>query len=446
MSIFSKSYDLRWIYWTDIDENLFKKLWEFFWYFLKWQNIAIGYDARLSSPSLKNSIIESLNKFWKNTIEIWLCSTDMLTFSTGYFDSIDWWIMITASHNPKEYNWLKVCLKNAFPVSFQNIEKQILKFFDNSPEPNWEKWTNSQKNITQERINHIISFVDKTKIKPLKIVVDWWNWSAGVFIETLLKNLNCEIVPLFLDPDWNFPNHEANPIKPENTKDLVQKVKQTWADLWVAFDWDADRMMICDENWDMLSWTITTAIIAENILQKRPWSKIIFNTVCGKIASETIKKNWWIPIRSKVWHAYIKEMMKNDPEIVFAGEHSAHYFFKNNRNADSASIALAIILEIISAKKTKVSDIRKYYDKYFSIHETNFKTNNSQKILQILKNTYWNWKISEEDWLLIEFDQRRFNVRSSSNEPLLRLNLEWNTQEIMLSKFQEIQKTIENNL
>jgi len=446
-SILQRSYDLRGIFPQEINEELFLKLWFFFWEFFDWNNIAIGYDARQSSPELKNAIIHWLQKSGKNIIDIWFCSTDMLTFSTGHFKDIDAWIMITASHNPKQYNGLKVCKKLAKPINIKEISPQIINFL-NKKNITWGNigwgWKIIKRDIKQERIKHILSFINPDSIKPLKIVVDGWNGSAWVFIEELLKQINCEIIPLFLEPDWIFPNHEANPLKPENTKDMIQKVKETKADLGVAFDGDADRMMICDENGEMLSWTIITALIAEHICKNNPKAKIISNTVCWRIIPETIKKYWWIHLRSKVWHTYIKTMMQKNQEILFAWEHSAHYFFKDNRNADSAAIALCIVLELFSTKRNKISEMKNNYDKYVSIHETNFQIKNPTPIYNKLKQQFPDWTISEEDGLLIQYPTRRFNIRASSNEPLIRLNLEADTKEILDKKLKTIKNIITN--
>jgi len=441
-------YDPRWTYPDQINERNYEKLGQFFWNYLEWRNIAIGYDARLSSQSLKSAFIEGIIQTGKNVIDLGLCSTDMLTFSTGKYSEIDWWVMITASHNPPQYNGLKVCKKYARPVNVKEISTEIISFLEDKSIliENKKIGTITEKNIINDRIAHILTFVDTKSIKPLKIVVDAWNWTAGIFVWKLLEKLNCEVIPMYFEPDGNFPNHEANPLKPENTEDLIQKVKETNADLWVAFDGDADRVMICDETWIMLSGSIITALISQNIIKKNPNCKIVYNTVCGRIVPDTIKQFGWIPVRSVVWHTYIKNMMNEDSQILFAGEHSAHYFFKDNRNADSGSIALVQILEIISSIWKKVSDIRKSYEKYVAITETNFQVDDPEKVYKVLKEYFAEkWVIDEKDWLLINFSDRRFNVRPSSNEPLLRLNLEAKTKEKLDKNFQEIKTIIEQN-
>jgi len=440
-----RSYDLRWIYPDQVNEDIYQKLGQFFAWYLEWKTIAVWHDARSSSPSLKEAMIKGLIVAGKNVVDIGLCSTDMSTFASGYYDDIDGCVMITASHNPPEYNGLKICKNKAMPVNIKKISKQIINFLES------EKIIKSnitgavtQRNIVDDRVKHILGFVESHNIKPLKIVIDAGNGTAGVFLTKLFEKLNCDIVPMYFEPK-GIPEHEANPMKAENVQDMINKVQEVGADLGVAFDGDADRVMICDETGTMLTGTIITAAIAEKIAKLNPGCKVMYNTVVGKVVHDTIKKHNCIPVRSKVGHVYIKEIMNKDSKILFAWEHSAHYFFRSNWNADSWIIALMIVLELFSSKREKVSEMRAYYDNYIAIPETNFTIHDPDPIYKQLKKEFASGTFDENDGLLIEFSDAWLNVRPSSNEPLLRLNLEAVDEAILERYFERVKTIIEQH-
>lgn len=439
LEILDKSYDIRWIYPNDLDEEFYFKLWYAFAVLNKEARVfAVGCDSRLSSELLKKSLISWIIWAWKNVIDIWLCSTDMIYFASMWY-WVDIAMMITASHNPKEYNWLKSCYKNAVPINMKEFWKEIKDYFlSSSFKLSESSWRYEKRDISDDFVEHIASFIDISKLKKFKIVADAGNWVAWIFMEKLASKLNFELIPMHFEPDGNFPNHHPSPIEMENVVDMIAKVKEIWADLWVAFDWDADRMYICDENWEIWSWSITTAMISKMMLSKSPWKKIIYNAVSSDIVKKTIEDNYWIPIREKVWHVYIKERMAKDEDIIFGGEHSGHYYFRKNANADSWVIAFAVVLALISSSSKKPSELRKEFEVFYSIEETNSKVSDVKSKINELKEIYSAWEIDELDWLTIRFSDYWFNVRPSSNEPLLRLNLEAVSKEIMEEKSKEI--------
>ncbi len=447
-SFLTRSYDIRGIYPIQINEELYYYIGQLLAQRFDAKIFSVWYDARPSSVSLKDAMIQGILDAGKNVIELWLCSTDMVTFSSGYYEEIEAGIMITASHNPKEYNGIKACLNNAVPINMQTFWTEILNYLRTDPDKvlATNKWQVTQRDIIQDRINHIRSFVSPDTIKKFNIVVDAGNGTAWVFIGRLLDTFWINYSPLYFEPDGTYPNHDANPLILENIQDMIDKVKETWADLGVAFDGDADRMVVCDEKGEVFTWSLTTAAIAKKMLEKHSWASIIYNTVCGRVAQETIKDNWWKAIRSLVGHAYIKEMMKKDPEVVFAWEHSGHYFFKDNWNADSGSIAFTILLEILSKFDGSISAFRQQYVKYLAIPETNFEVTSRDKISSIyqeLKKTYHDAEeIATDDGILVNYADWWFNVRPSSNEPLLRLNMEAVSQELLDQKFDELKKII----
>ena len=443
LNILDKSYDVRWIYPSEINEEFYYKIWRGFWELMTESSFAVWYDARLSSEFLKDALIKWILDSWKNVIDIGLCSTDMIYFSSGFYTDVEVGIMITASHNPKEYNWIKCCQKFAVPINMKDFWKKLRNHIENDKfNEISNSWTFIQRNITDDWVDHILSFIDTKNIKPLKVVADAWNWVAGVFMEKLAEKLWIELIPLFFEPDWRFPNHHPSPIEPENMEDLIRKVLETWSDLWVAFDGDADRMYICDEKWEVWSGTITSAMISKVMLQKNPNKKIVYNAVCGNIVPETIVNNSWIPLKEKVGHVYIKEKMNLDPEIIFWTEHSGHYYFRKNWNADSGVIAFVIILELLSLQSKKPSETKEEFEIYYSIDEKNSKVESVSKKLAELKEIYKDWEIDELDWLTIRFEDYWFNVRPSSNEPLLRLNIEAKNKEILYHKEKELLEII----
>lgn len=446
-NIINKSYDIRWIYPSEINEEYYYKLGFAFGVLQKnTKTFVVWCDSRLSSDSLKQAIISWLLDSWKYVIDAWLCSTDMIYFASWRYSEVDIWIMITASHNPKEYNWLKSCYKNAAPINMKIFWNEIINFLQNnsievkiiSQEELYKNAYYSKKDISDDFVDHVTSFIEKRNIKPLKIVADAGNWVAWVFTTKICDKLGIELIPMFFEPDGNFPNHHPSPIEPENVEMMIKKVIETNSDLWVAFDWDADRMYICDEKWEILSWTITTAMIAEMILKKNPWKKIIYNAVSWNIVPDIIKTNNWVWIRSKVGHVYIKELMNLDQDIVFWWEHSGHYYFRNNWNADSWIIAFVVALELISKSWKKPSEVREEFEKYFAIPETNSKVTSVPDKLAELKEVYKDWIQDEFDWLTVRFSDYWFNVRPSSNEPLLRLNVEANSKDLLKEKTQEL--------
>ncbi|MDD2565477.1 MAG: phosphomannomutase/phosphoglucomutase [Candidatus Gracilibacteria bacterium] len=447
LEVLDKSYDIRGIFPSEINEEFYYKLGFAFAVLQKGaMTFAVGCDSRLSSDTLKKSMIEGIIDAGKNVVDLGLCSTDMVYFASGEYEKIDIGMMITASHNPKEYNGLKSCLKNAVPINMMTFGKDIknfilkgdFKIFDS-------KGLYENKDISDDFVDHISTFVDSnSNFENYKVVADAGNGVAGVFMNKLSSKLKFDLIPLFFEPDGNFPNHHPSPIEPKNVIDLINKVQEEKADLGVAFDGDADRMYICDNEGMVWSGTITTAMIAKMMLAKNSGKKILYNAVCGNIVSDIINENNGIGLIEKVGHVYMKETMANDENIIFGGEHSGHYYFRNNWNADSGVIAFAVILELISKSGKQSSELRKEFEKYHSIDETNSKVISASDKLEQLKEIYKDGKQDEFDGLTVRFDNWWLNVRPSSNEPLLRLNVEANTEELLKEKSKEVLNFIRN--
>lgn len=436
MSIF-KAYDIRGIYPNELNEELAYKIGRAFVDFLSCKKVVVGYDIRESSPKIVDSIIKGITDQGADVIDIGLCTTPMCYYANGKLKS-DASIMITASHNPGEYNGFKLCREDAIPISgdtgIKAIEKLVLenKFKKVSKKG---KITKDNK-INESYIKHIQSYAKINK--KFKVVIDCAN-SMGVFEMNVLKPY-LEIIPLFTELDSSFPNHEANPLKIETLKDLQKEVKKKKADLGISFDGDADRVGFVDENGEIIPMDLVTALIAEDILSTKKCT-ILYDLRSSKVVQETIQKNKGIGVECRVGHAFIKKQMREE-KAFFAGELSGHYYFKDNYTAESSSLAAIYLLNLMSKTGKKPSELIKPLKKYYQSGEINSKVKDVKKILTLIEKKYSTGKISSLDGLKISFNTWWFSIRSSNTEPLLRLNVEADTNKLMEEKRDELLKLI----
>lgn len=442
MSIF-KAYDVRGIYPTELNEEIAYNVGKAFVSLIKPKNVVIGRDMRLSSDSLFNSLAKGITEMGADVIEIGLCSSDMVYFAVGHYE-YDAGIMITASHNPKEYNGLKFVKKGAVPVSSETGLKEIEKMAGkNDFKSAKNKGKIIKKDVMQDYIKNVLKFVDVKKIKPLKVVVDAGNGMAGKVMPEIAKHLPIKLIPLYFKLDGNFPNHVPNPVFEESAAELKKTIIREKADLGLAFDGDADRLGLIDEDEKFVSGSLTTAIVAKKMLSKNPGAKIIYSSTSSWIVAETIKKCKGTPIMSPVGHSFIKQWMR-DYNALFGGEGSGHYYYRDNSYADSAFITALIVMEMISEENEPLSEILKPYKKYFAIEETNFKVEDKEQKIKEIRQKYKSGKINDMDGIRVEFNDWWFSVRASGTEPLLRLNLEAKSKELMEEKAKELKKIIEN--
>ncbi len=447
ISIIGRSYDLRGIYPTEIDEEFYYLFGRSFGTWVRGKSIALWYDARNSSPSLQHAFGQWIMDSGKKLISLWLCSSDMTSFSTGYYNDIDAAVMITASHNPKDYNGMKASLKWWIPVNLKEIWPILIDWihqYNTSPIPPIQ-WEYEERQILDDWVNHILSFSHTKNFGKISLIADAWNGTAWVFMDALTKKAGWNLTPLFFDPDGNFPNHHPNPVLEENRKDCRKKIQETKSDIWLIFDGDADRVVILDENGDNISPSIICAIIAHKILVENPWAGICGNAVTSKIVQDITLENGGKYTRQKVWHVYIKEEMSKDSSILFAWEWSAHYFFQKNWNADSGIIAAIIFLDILSQSWKKTSELIEVYTRYKTLEETNFKVANPKWLIEKLAENFSELKQDRLDGLTVYYPYGWWNVRPSSNEPLLRLNLETETKEQFDILYEKLVNFIESN-
>ncbi len=428
-----KAYDIRGTYPDQLNHDSAYKIGKGFVSYLNCKNVAVGRDMRLSSPGLFESLVKGITESGADVIDIGLCSTDALYFTVGKF-AYEAGIMITASHNPKDYNGFKMCRQTAVPLSGQEGLEQIKeiilrgKFISSA-----DKGKLLPRDVIPEYVRHVLSFVDTEKIKPFKIVMDAGNGMAGHMIPEVFRDLKCQIVPMFFELDGSFPNHPASPIEPDNIAPLRKRVVKEKADLGVAFDGDADRMFVVDENGKVLGGDIVTALVAKSLLKKEKGASILYNLICSRTVPETISKLGGRPVRTRVGHALIKPLMKKH-NAVFGGEHSGHFYFRENYFADSAFIALLVCLELFSAEDKPVSELVAAIDPYFRSGEINNRVTDIPKKIEALEKAFSDGKIDYLDGITVEYPDWWFNVRPSNTEPLLRLNLEANSPQLLKSK------------
>ena len=434
-----KSYDIRGVYPSELSDDVAYAIGRCFVSLLapdraarkERLNIAVGRDMRPSGGKLSRAFARGAAEAGADVVDIGMVSTDALYFSVGALDC-DGGVMITASHNPAQYNGMKFTRAQAQAISLEtglaSIREQLLagELPAKSPTPG----SVSSRDVLDDFARHCLSFVDCTRIEPLKIAVDAGNGMAGATIPEVFKNLPCRIVPLYFELDGSFPNHPASPIEPENMLDLQAAVRREGCDLGVAFDGDADRMFIVDEKGNLVDGSAVTALVALNTLEKHPGAKILYNPICSRSVPELIAKAGGFPIRSKVGHSIIKAVMR-EQDVVFGGEHSGHFYFRDNWYADSGMIALLQCLELFSEANGPVSEIIAPIDKRFRSGEINSRVNDtSEKLLEIEKH-FSGAEIDHLDGVTISYPDWWINVRPSNTEPLLRLNVEGDTEALM---------------
>jgi phosphomannomutase len=428
-----KSYDVRGIYPSELNEDVAYAIGRCFVPLVasKSAKVVIGRDMRPSGQTLSDGFARGANDAGADVVDIGMVSTDALYFAVGEF-AFDGGVMITASHNPAQYNGMKLTRAHAEPISLDTglatIREQLVS--GRLPAKAASPGKASQRNVLDDFAQHCLSFVDSAKIKPFRIAVDAGNGMAGETIPHVFKSLPCEIVPLYFELDGSFPNHPASPIEPENMIDLQAEVRKHQCDLGAAFDGDADRMFIVDEKAGLIDGSTVTALVALNTLKKHPGAKILYNLICSRSVPELIEKAGGVPIRSKVGHSIIKATMRRQ-DIVFGGEHSGHFYFRDNWYADSGMIALLACLELFGEAAKPVSEVIAPIDTRFRSGEINAHVADIPAKLAEIEKHYAGAEIDHLDGVTISYPDWWMNVRPSNTEPLLRLNVEGDTRELM---------------
>ncbi len=437
-----KAYDIRGLYPSEVNEEAFREIGQAFVSLLQAKRIAVGQDMRLSSPSLASAIVEGARSQGADVVDYGLIGTDMLYYVTVK-DQHDGGAEITASHNPQAYNGVKLVAKNAVPLSgdsgISDIRDMISERLDS---PSYKsKSSYSKANRFNEYVNHVLSFIDISSIKPFHLVLDAGSGIGGLVAPLLFDRLPCQTTRLCFEVDGTFPNHEANPLIKQNRQDLVSAVISSGADAGIAWDGDADRCFFVDGTGEFISGDFVTALLAEAFLLKHPRSKIIYDVRASHAVKDLVTRHNGSALMNRVGHAFFKKRMREE-DAVFGGEVTGHYYFRDNFYADNGFIPALLILELMSKKHQTLRELlTPLREQYFISGEINSTVNSMSEIPQILerlKTHYADGTIDCMDGVSIEYDTWHCNVRPSNTEPLIRLNLEGNTPSIMATRRDEI--------
>ena len=440
-----KAYDIRGLVGTQLNKQFAFSTGVAFAKFLEMQRepatVVIGEDMRPSSPELADAFSAGITSQGLDVIRIGLASTDMLYFASGKLGLPG--AMFTASHNPAEYNGIKLCLSSAKPIGKESGLLLIEKFVrEGVPVSNRPMGKESDRQMLAEYVDYLLTLVDLSEIRDLKIVIDAGNGMAGHTAPAVFAKLKAEVIPMYFELDGTFPNHEANPIDEANLKDLKKRVKKMGADIGLAFDGDADRCFLVDETGNAVNPSLLTALIAERELKKQPGASIIYNLISSKAVKEVITENGGKPLRSRVGHSYIKAMM-GESGAIFGGEHSGHFYFAQFWRADSGMLAALHAIAALGTSDKTLSELLKPYARYISSGEINSKVQDPvQKVSQIKAIYADTYQSDELDGLTITSDTWWFNVRASNTEPLLRLNVEADSPAKMAEIRDELLKVI----
>ena len=428
-----KAYDIRGLVDKEVTPDFSFALGVAFARFLEIERepatIVVGEDMRPSSPLLADAFSDGANSQGMDVIRIGLASTDMLYFASGKLNLPG--IMFTASHNPAQYNGMKLCKSGAIPIGQESGLLQIRKFIeDGAPMINRPVGKSRQQDLLSEYVDYLLKcFPDNTFSKrKLKVVIDAGNGMAGFTAPAVMAKLKVDVVPMYFELDGTFPNHEANPIEPANLIALQKRVKKEGADIGLAFDGDADRCFLIDENGALVNPSALTSLIAVRELKAKPGSTIIYNLISSKAVPEVIAENGGVALRSRVGHSYIKKLMA-ESGAIFGGEHSGHFYFANFWRADSGMLAALYALAELMATKKPLSELLSPYNRYFSSGEINSEVKDLPAAIARVRKAFQDKsEIDELDGLTFTADTWWFNLRASNTEPLLRLNVEADTQ------------------
>jgi phosphomannomutase len=433
-----KAYDVRGIYPAELDEDGGYRIGRAFVEQFETKAIAVGRDMRVSSPSMAEAVRDGAADGGADVRDLGLVGTEMVYLAVGELE-LDGGIAVTASHNPKEYTGMKIVRRGALPVGG---DSGLLDVRDRAIAGDWRESTRgsvTQEDIWDRFVARALSFVDVQGLKPLRIVVDAANGMAGVMLPPVLEQLPMlDVVRCYFEPDGTFPNHEPNPLLPENREFIVRKTTEEGADFGVAFDGDADRCFFVDDTGEFVPGDFTTALFAQSFLEREPGGKVIYDVRASWAVPEAIERAGGQALVNRVGHAFIKQRMRED-DAVFGGEVSAHYYFRDFVQADSGTVPFLLMCELVS-RRGKLSEIlAPFRERYFITGEINTPVADVPSKLQELEQRFGDGAhVSHLDGLSVEADDWHFNVRPSNTEPLLRLNLEARTNELMEQKRDEV--------
>jgi len=440
-SIF-KAYDVRGVYPGEIDEDIARAIGAAFIAYLKATRVAVGRDMRLSSPALAAAFIDGAISQGADVVDYGMISTDMLYFAVAR-EGFEGGVQITASHNPKQYNGMKMVRREAFPLSgdagIADIRDMIAN--DRVPPPGARRGAVTVRDTLDAYVDHVMSFIDPSIVRPFNVVLDAGSGMGGLVAPRLFERLPCRTTRLCFEVDGRFPNHEANPLIEENRRDIVERVKAEKADVGIAWDGDADRCFFIDGTGEFVSGDFVTALLAEAFLMKHPGAAIIYDLRASYAVKDTVARYGGTALMNRVGHAFIKQRMR-ESNAIFGGEVTGHYYFRDNFYADNGFIPAILMLELMSKKGQSLRELLEPLSrKYFISGEINTKLASMDlvpKKLEALAAKYADGHQYKLDGISVEYPDWHFNVRPSNTEPLLRLNLEATTPARMAEKRDEV--------
>ncbi len=435
-----KAYDIRGLYGTELDEDGAYRVGRAYVEHFEPHAIAVGRDMRLSSPTMAAAFVEGAADGGADVRDIGLVGTEMVYFAVVEL-GLDGGACITASHNPREYTGMKIVRRGALPVGGDSGLAEIRARALAELSPARKRGEVRQENIWPGFVEKVLSFVDQDSIRPLRVVVDAANGMAGTMLPPVLERLpQLDVVRCFFEPDGTFPNHEPNPLLPENREFIVARTREEGAALGVAFDGDADRCFFVDDGGEFVPGDFVTALLGELIVAKEPGARVLYDVRASWAVPETIERAGGVPLVNRVGHAFFKHRMRAD-DAAFGGEVSGHYYFREFSQADSGVIPFLLMLELISKRRTPLSELlRPYRGGFFLTGELNTPVSDVPLKLQELKERFGAppARVSHLDGISVDAGDWHMNVRPSNTEPLLRLNLEARTRELMERKRDEV--------
>ncbi len=406
--------------------------------------IAVGWDCRLTTPALVDALVDGITARGVDVEKLGLVTTDMIYFVAG--DAGRPGVMVTASHNPKEYNGLKFCLAGAAPVGADSGLAEVRRHaeaFDPAA-PVADRGSVWERDPKPGYVDHVLSIIEPDHLRDIKVAADGGNGMAGVVLPTVFDRIAPELVPLYMEPDGDFPNHHPDPLRPENLEDLLALMRRSGVDLGVAFDGDADRAFFVDDQLHPLPGSTTTAIIARWFLEREPGASIVHNLICSRAVPESVASAGGTPVRTRVGHSFIKEVMK-ETGAVFGGEHSGHYYFRDNFRADSGILATLVLLQVLSEDGRSLSVLRQDYEPYEQSGEINLAVEAKQEAIEAVASAYADAGIDRLDGLTVSWPDRWFNLRPSNTEPVLRLNVEGPDREAVSHLVDGVRQVVESH-
>jgi phosphomannomutase len=425
-----KAYDVRGVVGEQLDAELVERIGAAFGAFAATDpetrgTVLVGRDMRPSGVELAEAFARGVTSQGLDVVDLGLVSTDLLFYASGHYDAPG--VTLTASHNPARYNGIKFCLTGARPVGEDTGLGIIRQLTLDGVAPVTPAGSVSRREPLDEFVRHVHSFVDVAELRPLRIVADTANGMGGMVAPAVFADLPFELDVLYGELDGTFPNHPADPIQPENLVDLQARVRSTGADVGLAFDGDADRVFLVDDQGELVSGSLTTAIVAVELLRRYPGATILHNLICSKAVPEVIREHGGTPVRTRVGHSLIKAVMA-ETGAAFGGEHSGHYYFRDNFRADSGIIAALVVLDALSRLDIPLSELRRPYERYVDSGEINTTVGDPAAVIESVAARFADAAQDRLDGLTVDLGDWWFNLRPSNTEPLLRLNLEARTR------------------